>query len=80
MENSDKKFSRRSFLSKSALGAGALAVAPFTGMGKELESAVKNTKKYSRPSDLQITDLKVGYIRGGSHLFVKIYTKYRWPW
>jgi galactonate dehydratase len=74
MENSDKKFSRRSFLSKSVLGAGALAAAPFAGMGKELESAVKNTKKYSRPSDLQITDLKVGYIRGGSHLFVKIYT------
>lgn len=74
MENTDKKFSRRSFLSKSALGAGALAAAPFAGMGKELENAVKKTKKYSRPSDLEITDLKVGYIRGGSHLFVKIYT------
>lgn len=74
MEHTDNKFSRRSFLSKFALGAGALAATPLAGAGRELESAVKNTKQYSRPSDLEITDLKVGYIRGGSHLFVKIYT------
>lgn len=74
MKNMNNKFSRRSFLSKSALGAGVLAATPFAGVGKELESAVNNTKKNSRPSDLEITDLKVGYIRGGSHLFVKIYT------
>ncbi len=69
-----KKFSRRSFLSKGALGAGALATGPLAGTGGSLESALKNTKKYSRPSDLEITDLKCGFIRGGSHLFVKIYT------
>lgn len=70
----DEKYSRRSFISKSVLGAGALAAAPFAGAGQGLESAVKGTKKYSRPSDLEITDLKCGFIRGGSHLFVKIYT------
>lgn len=69
-----KKFSRRSFLFKGALGAGALATGPLAGTGGSLESALKNTKKYSRPSDLEITDLKCGFIRGGSHLFVKIYT------
>ncbi|MFH5831270.1 mandelate racemase/muconate lactonizing enzyme family protein [Halalkalibaculum sp. DA384] len=74
MDSTNNKYSRRSFLSKSALGAGAFAAAPFTGAGKGLEQAVNKTKKYSRPSDLEITDLKVGYIRGGSHLFVKIYT------
>lgn len=74
MKNSDNKVSRRSFLSKGAMGAGALAAAPFAGLGKELESAVNNTNKHSRPSDLEITDLKLGYIRGGSHVFVKIYT------
>jgi len=28
----------------------------------------------SRPSDLQITDVRCGYLRGGSRLFVKVYT------
>lgn len=74
MTKNDNTFSRRSFLSKGALAAGLLAANPFAAAGKGLESAVKGTKKYSRPSDLEITDLKVGYIRGGSHLFVKIYT------
>ena len=68
-----KKHSRRSFLTKTALGAGAMAAGPFAAMGKTLESSLKETKKYSRPSDLEITDFKVGFIRGGSHLFVKIY-------
>ncbi|MDR8394664.1 hypothetical protein NC796_26225, partial [Aliifodinibius sp. S!AR15-10] len=70
----DKKYSRRNFLTKTALGAGAFASVPFSGAGMGLEEAVKGTKKHSRPSDLEITDLKVGFIRGGSHLFVKIYT------
>lgn len=63
------KFSRRDFLSKGILGAGALV-----SSGQMLGEAVKNTKQYSRPTDLEITDLKCGFIRGGSHLFVKIYT------
>lgn len=72
--NDGSRLSRKTFLSRSVLGAGALAAAPLAGAGRELELAAKNTGKYSRPSDLEITDLKTGYIRGGSHLFVKVYT------
>lgn len=74
MDSKNNKFSRRSFLSKSALGAGAVAAASFSGIGNELKAAVGKTKTYSRPSNLEITELKLGYIRGGSHVFVKIYT------
>ena len=66
--------SRRDFLSKSVpatlLGAGALAT-----FGSGLEQAVAATpKKSSAPSELKITDIKCGFIRNGSGLFVKIYT------
>src|SRR5690606_9866731 len=67
----DNKHSRRAFLSTSA---GALAAAPFAVSAQEAQSRLDGVRPYSRPSDLQITDLKVGYIRGGSHLFVKIFT------
>jgi len=40
--------------------------------GKEYENAVDKIEKKSPPSDLKITDIKCGYIRGS--LFVKIYT------
>lgn len=70
----DNKYSRRSFLTKAALGAGTLATTPLALAGKRLENSVRAKKPYSRPSDLQITDIKTGFIRGGSHLFMKIYT------
>jgi galactonate dehydratase len=38
--------------------------------GKGLERAVDQTQKSSAPSDLKITDVKCGYVRGS--LFVKI--------
>jgi galactonate dehydratase len=63
--------SRRSFLQKSAI-AGVFA--PLAGFGKGIEDAVEKAPKSSIPSDLKITDLKCGYIRGGHSLFVKIYT------
>lgn len=68
------KQSRRDFLGKTiqgtALGLGGLAT-----FGSGLEQAVAATPaKSSAPSDLKITDLKCGYIRGGSRLFVKIYS------
>ena len=47
-------------------------LAPLTGFGKDYEDAIDKTPKHSPPSDLQITDIKCGYIRGS--LFVKIYT------
>jgi galactonate dehydratase len=64
--------SRRSFLNKAAIAA---AITPFTSLstfGQDYEKAIDKTPKRSIPSDLKITDVKCGYIRGS--LFVKIYT------
>src|SRR3954465_1270441 len=64
--------SRRSFIAKAAL---ATAMAPFTALGSfghGYEAAIDKTPKASAPSDLKITDVKCGYIKGS--LFVKIYT------
>jgi galactonate dehydratase len=68
------KHSRRDFIAKSiqgtALGLGGLAT-----FGAGLEQAVAaSPKKASAPSELKITDVKCGYIRMGSGLFVKIHT------
>ena len=64
--------SRRSFLSKTAIAAALAPLAPLATFGSGLETAVENTPKTSPPSDLKITDVKCGYIRGS--VFVKIYT------
>jgi galactonate dehydratase len=64
--------SRRSFLSKTAIAAALAPLAPLAGFGQGLETAVKKTPNSSPPSDLKITDVKCGYIRGS--VFVKIYT------
>lgn len=64
---------RRNFFQKAAIGS-AMAATPFLSYGKEYEIAIDRTPKSSAPSDLKITDLKAGYIKGGSSLFVKIYT------
>lgn len=69
-----KTHSRRSFLTKSAIAGAMAAATPLTGFGKGLETAVEKANLHSRPSDLEITDIKCGYIRGGHSLFVKIYT------
>jgi len=68
------KTSRRSFLAKGALAAGALAAPLSQTFGKSYETAIDNTPKASAPSDLKITEIKCGYIRNGHSLFVKIYT------
>ncbi len=68
------KTSRRSFLAKGALAAGALATPLTQTFGKSYETAIDNTPKASAPSDLKITEIKCGYIRNGHSLFVKIYT------
>ncbi|MEZ4776703.1 MAG: mandelate racemase/muconate lactonizing enzyme family protein [Bacteroidia bacterium] len=60
---------RRNFFKKAAL-AGAMT---FPGL-QMLADATDRTPKPSAPSDLKITDVKCGYIRGGHSLFVKIYT------
>ncbi len=63
--------SRRSFLRKSAL-AGVFA--PLAGFGQGFQEAIDKTSKPSAPSDLKITGIKCGFIRGGHSLFVKIYS------
>jgi galactonate dehydratase len=64
--------SRRSFLSKAAIAAAMTPLAPLAGFGKQYQEAVDKAPKNSAPSDLRITGLKCGYIRGS--LFVKLTT------
>ena len=59
--------SRRNFLATAGLAAGA-AARPLSAYGQ----AVDNARQASRPSALQITELKCGYVRGS--MFVKIHT------
>ncbi len=66
------KNSRRSFISKSLMAGAGLGVV--STYGREYETALNGTPKLSAPSDLKITEIKCGYIRGGSGLFVKIHT------
>ncbi len=64
-------FSRRSFFSNSVLGVtGAMIASKFDGLARSVEA----TPKSSSPSDLKITEVKCGFIRGEHSLFVKIYT------
>lgn len=65
------KESRRSFLSKGT-AIGLTGAAFMTNFGQGLEAAVERTPKASSPSDLKITDVKCGYVRGA--VYVKIYT------
>ena len=68
---SQKQSSRRSFLSKAALGiSGAFLATSYDGLAQSMEK----TSKPSAPSDLKITDVKCGFIRNQHSLFVKIYT------
>jgi len=64
--------SRRNFITKAAIAAAVTPFASLSMFGKEYENAVDKIEKKSPPSDLKITDIKCGYIRGS--LFVKIYT------
>lgn len=64
--------SRRAFLGKAASLAAVATATPLAGFGNGLNQAIERTPQSSAPSDLKITDVKCGYIRGS--LFVKIYT------
>jgi galactonate dehydratase len=55
-------------------GVGALAAHPLAAFGQALEAAVGRANLASSPSDLRITEVKCGFLRGGSRLFVKIHT------
>ena len=68
---SQHKSSRRSFLSKAAVGiSGSLLATSYDGLANSME----RTPKSSAPSNLKITDVKCGFIRNQHSLFVKIYT------
>lgn len=67
------KNSRRHFFIKAA-AATTLTTLPFATFGREYSKAIENTQKLSAPSELKITDVKCGFIRGGHSLFVKIYS------
>ncbi len=64
--------SRRNFITKAALAAAITPLTPMLSFGKGYQDAVEKAPKSSTPSDLKITDVKCGYLRGS--LFVKIYT------
>jgi len=64
--------SRRKFLTKAAIAAAMTPFASLTTFGQGYEQAIDNTPKRSAPTDLKITDVKCGYIRGS--VMVKIYT------
>jgi galactonate dehydratase len=61
--------SRRAFLEAGA-AAGALALPGLL----RLAEATERSSTLSRPSDLKITRIRCGYVRGGSRLFVKVHT------
>ena len=63
------KESRRAFFAKGLGLAGAGFLSTF---GQGLEAAVERTPSASNPSDLKITDVKCGYVRGA--VYVKVYT------
>ncbi|WP_153799768.1 mandelate racemase/muconate lactonizing enzyme family protein [Foetidibacter luteolus] len=64
--------SRRNFLTKAAIAAALSPLATLPAFGQQYEASVEKFEKRSAPSDLKITDIKCGYVKGS--LFVKIYT------
>jgi galactonate dehydratase len=64
--------SRRSFFKKAAMATALTNLAPLTTFGKGYETAIDKTPKLSAPTDLKITEIKCGYVKGS--LFVKIHT------
>jgi len=64
--------SRRSFITKAAIAAAITPLVSLSSFGQGYETSIDKTAKTSPPSDLKITEIKCGYIKGS--LFVKIYT------
>ncbi len=64
--------SRRSFITKAAIATAMTPLVSLSGFGSVYEDAIEKTPKSSPPSDLKITDIKCGYLRGS--VFVKIFT------
>ena len=60
-------------MTQATLGT-TLGLSAVSSFGQGYEATFKDKDLHSSPSDLKITDVKCGYIRGGHSLFVKIYT------
>lgn len=66
---------RRNFLKKGTQAASAALIGvPALQWGNRFVESMSDNPKLSAPSELKITDVKCGYIRGGYHLYVKIFT------
>src|SRR4029079_14430694 len=64
--------SRRRFLGKASAAAALTPFGSLSIFGRGYEDAINKKEKFSPPSELQITSIKCGYIKGS--LFVKVYT------
>ena len=64
--------SRRSFISKAAIASAMAPFASLSAFGNGYENAIEQTEKNSPPSELKITAIKCGYIKGS--LMVKVFT------
>ncbi|MEJ1237147.1 mandelate racemase/muconate lactonizing enzyme family protein [Chryseolinea sp. T2] len=67
-----KNNNRRNFFKK-AITAGA-ALAPLATFGDGMKQAAERIPMYSKPADLQITEVQCAYIRFGHGLFIRIKT------
>jgi len=64
--------SRRNFISKAAIAAAITPFASLSTFGMGYQTAIDKRSNLSSPSDLKITEIKCGYIKGS--MFVKVYT------
>ncbi|MES2648812.1 MAG: mandelate racemase/muconate lactonizing enzyme family protein [Bacteroidota bacterium] len=64
--------SRRKFLGKATVAAALTPFASLSIFGRGYEDAINKKEKFSPPSELKITSIKCGYIKGS--LFVKVFT------
>ncbi len=64
--------SRRNFISKAAIAAAITPFASLSTFGMGYQTAIDKTPRPSSPTDLKITEIKCGYIKGS--LFVKVFT------
>ncbi|MDF1576219.1 MAG: mandelate racemase/muconate lactonizing enzyme family protein [Bacteroidales bacterium] len=63
---------RRSFLKKAGLGGLGLAMLKHASAGEQIEYLTQDVSRYSAPSDLKITDMRIAQL--GNVPIVKIYT------
>ena len=63
---------RRSFLKKAGLGGLGLGIMMRTSLGEQIEYLTQSVSRYSGPSDLAITDMRIAQV--GNVPIIKIYT------